>query len=198
MPSFANYLVLTLESARDNPTSCETESRALPIVVLGGGIDLYVPDNNAYEVLQPDTLIRTLRAPEYGQPESQYYLLGGGSTDRTLAAHMKRVLMQRGISENAITTETVSESTVENAQALNTLLAQGNTIILLTSKLHVKRAAATFEKAGYTVCHAGVDSLYSIPKPPVSLLPYLSGLQKSSAALHEILAWHVYKIKGYL
>lgn len=194
----ANRLVLKLENARLNPASC-SESHPAPLVVLGGGIDYYVPSDSPYEVLKPDSLIRILRAPEFASANTRYYLLGGGNDERKLAQLMKHVLMEKQVDSSKITTETSSTSTYENAQALRMILPPNQTpkITLLTSMLHVKRAAATFEKQGYTVCHIGVDTQYSIPKAPVSLLPYLSGLQKSTLALHEWIALLVYEIKGY-
>ena len=201
MPSIANALVLHLENARSNPTLCNKQANsALPLVVLGGGIDLYVPDNSPYEILNSDTLIRTLRATEFADPNTQFYLLGGGNQERSLAVAMQQILISHGISQSNITTENQSKSTHENAKALTKLLppSEAPIINLLTSKLHVHRAAATFEKQGYTVCHIGVDTLYSVPAPPVSLLPYLSGLNKSTLALHEWMALSVYRVKGYL
>jgi len=199
MPSVSNALVWRFENARTNPAACATEPPA-PIVVLGGGIDLYVPSDSPYEVLSSDSLIRTLRATEFAQADSHYYLLGGGNSERTLAGAMQQVLMAHNVAQSQITVETESSSTHENAQALVAILPPENTsrISLLTSMLHVRRAAATFEKNGYEVCHIGVDTVYSVPKPPVSLLPYLSGLNKSTLVLHEWIALTVYRIKGYL
>lgn len=199
MPWVANTLVYRLENIRQNPAECQDQQTA-PLVVLGGGIDLYVNSTNPYEVLNPDTLIRTLRAPTFASATTHYYLLGGGGEGRTLAQAMKSVLVQLNVDATNITTEPVSKSTFENAQALVKLLppSDATKIQLLTSKLHVNRASATFEKAGYQVCHIGVDSQYSVPKLPVALLPYLSGLQKTTFALHEWMALTVYRIKGYL
>jgi len=199
MPSFANALVYRLENARQNPAYCENQQEA-PMVVLGGGIDLYVPSDSPYEMLKPDSLVRTSRAPEFASESTHYYLLGGGNSERTVAQSMKAVLSNLGIAENNVTTETESKSTYENAQALLKLLpaTNGQTITLATSKLHVKRAAATFEKAGYRVCHIEIDTIYSVPKPPVSLLPYLSGLNKTTLAVHEWIALTVYRINGYI
>ena len=199
MPSVSNALVYRLENNRINPETCG-EHQDAPLVVLGGGIDLYVSSNSPYEILSPDSLLRTLRAPEFASNKTQYYLLGGGNKERTLAANMKSVLTKLNVDPGKITIETKSNSTYENAQALVKLLppTDNQVIVLVTSMLHVKRAAATFETAGYVVCHVGVDILYSVPKPPVSLLPYLSGLNKTTLALHEFLAMAVYKIKGYL
>jgi len=199
MPSFANALVSRLENTRQNPPVC-AQLQNLPLVVLGGGIDLYVPSNSPYEVLNTDSLIRTLRAPEFADVNTRYYLLGGGKGKRTLSDAMKNVLIHRGVNANNITIEEYSQSTHENAEALLTILPPSDTpsIKLLTSSLHVNRASAIFEKNGYTVCHIGVDTLYSVPKPPVSYLPYLSGFSKSTLALREWMALQVYQIKGYL
>ena len=198
MPSIANALVHQLENARHNPTFCNTQKDA-PMVILGGGIDLYVTSNSPYEILNADSLVRTVRGMEFGTKNTYYYLLGGGENERTLAANMKKVLIDLSIDTHKITTETSSKSTIENANALKTLLppTDNQTIVLATSLLHVKRAAATFEKAGYRVCHLNIDTLYSKPKPPVSLLPYLSGLTKSTRVCHEWIAWFVYRFKGY-
>jgi len=199
MPSFANALVFRLENARQNPAVCSVTQDA-PVVVLGGGIDLYVPSQSPYEILSQDSLIRTLRAPEFATENSHYYLLGGGNAEHTLAANMKKVLVDLGIDSTNITLENSSKSTYENAQALVNLLppTESQTITLVTSRMHVKRASATFEKLGYRVCHVRVDEVYSVPAPPVSLLPYLSGLNKSTLAMHEWMALMVYRLKGYI
>lgn len=199
MPSVANRLVWHFENARSNPTECSNlEPRQL--VVLGGGIDLYVPSNSPYEQLNSDSLIRTLRAIQFANDNTHYYLLGGGNTERTVAGAMQQVLLAHNVQLKKITIETQSKSTHENAIAFNGIVppAQAPRIHLLTSQLHVNRAAATFEKNGYQVCHIGVDTRYSIPKAPVSLLPYLSGLNKTTLVIHEWMALNVYRLKGYL
>lgn len=199
MPSVSNSFVWRFENARLNPSQCETAAPST-LVVLGGGIDLYVPSNSPYEVLHSDSLIRTLRSTEFASANTQYYLLGGGNAERTLAESMRDVLVAHNVQASNITVETDSLSTKENAEAFAKIRPPGSAprIHLLTSMLHVRRAAATFEKQGYVVCHIGVDTQYSVPKPPVSLLPYLSGLNKSTLVLHEWMGLIVYRIKGYM
>lgn len=199
MPSVSNALVWRIENARTNPAECQQLAPA-HLVVLGGGIDLYVPSDSPYEQLNGDSLIRTLRAVEYATDNTQFYLLGGGNQERTVAQAMQQVLLAQNTQSEKITVETQSKSTHENALALKNILPPEQTprIHLLTSQLHVARAAATFEKHGYQVCHIGVDTRYSIPKPPVSLLPYLSGLRKTTLAMHEWMALAVYKLKNYV
>jgi len=65
---------------------------------------------------------------------------------------------------------------------------------LITSALHTSRAAAVFEKQGFAVCHVATDTLYSPAVFPVSLMPYVSGFNKSTQALRELLAITAYKL----
>lgn len=199
MPAVSNRLVWQFENARSNPTEC-SKLEPTHMVVLGGGIDLYVPSNSPYEQLNSDSLIRILRAPQFATDNTNYYLLGGGNDERTVASAMQQVLLAQGVRLQKITIEIQSKSTHENAIALKSILTPEQTplIHLLTSQLHVNRAAATFEKNGYQVCHIGVDTRYSVPKAPLSLLPYLSGLRKTTLIMHEWMALSVYRLKGYL
>lgn len=199
MPATSNAFVHMIENDRQNPAFCIADLDA-PMVVLGGGIDLHIDGDSPYEILNPDSLVRTLRATEFASADTQYYLMGGGGAGRTLADNMKSVLVDFGVPSENITLDGVSYSTYQNAVALTELLPNDdNPIIqLATSKLHNKRAAATFEKAGYRVCQVNVDTIYSEPVGFASLMPYLSGLQKNTVALHEWMAQVVYRYKGFL
>ncbi len=199
-PATTNLLVNYFENSRVNPSACDAQWASLPIVVLGGGIDPYVLSTSPYEILNNDSLLRVHQAIELATDKSYFYLLGFGSDRRNLAETMATVLRRYGIQDARIIREKLSRSTVENAAALAKILpvAQTRTIALITSALHIPRAAATFEKVGYTVCHVAADTLYSVPALPDSLLPHLSGLIKSTATLHEVVAWSLYKIKNLI
>lgn len=65
MPSVANAFVYRLKNARENQPACANQKNA-PMVVLGGGIDLYVTSSSSYETLSPDSLlVRMLHSPEF-------------------------------------------------------------------------------------------------------------------------------------
>jgi len=199
-PIFANAAVYRLENWRQNPVLCDTHDDARPIVVLGGGLDPYVDSDSAYEILDRDSQLRVNRAIDVATPNAQIFLLGGGSPTRNLAQLMSTLLIDRAIDESRITTEHKSRSTLENAQALARLLPAElvPSISLVTSALHVPRAAAVFEHHGYVVCHVKSDTQYSAAVFPVSVLPYLAGLSKSTQAMRELLALAVYKLRGYI
>jgi uncharacterized SAM-binding protein YcdF (DUF218 family) len=194
-PVTANALVRILE-APDSPvdsvcTSIHAAgSRAAPVVVLGGALDAYTDSDNPYEVLSRESLRRTLHATQLAHDENRFYLLGGGQTSRKLSNFMARVLVVRGMAPERIVSETRSLSTRENARALSTLLdpAIAGPVILVSSRLHMNRAMATFRAEGFRICPADVGSLYSRSAGWVGFLPYIQPLVKTTAAWRELLA----------
>jgi uncharacterized SAM-binding protein YcdF (DUF218 family) len=199
-PVFANSVVYLIENWRQYPELCDTQHDSRPLVVLGGGLDSYRQSTSAYELLDRDTQLRVSRALEAATADSHFFLLGGGKPDRTLAKLMAALMHDRGIAASRITTESSSHSTVANASALRRLLPVEFTpaISLVTSALHIPRAAAVFERHGYVVCHIAADTQYTKAVFPVSLLPYISALNKSTLVMRELLAWTLYIIRDYV
>lgn len=198
-PLVANALVHRVESARAVPPECAfARARDDPLVVLGGGLDRYVDSDSPYEILDRDSLLRVSKAVEIAGDDARFYLIGGESHARKPSLLMAAILADRGVAPERIIVETGSESTADNARALVRLLPPEETprITLVTSALHLPRAAASLERHGYTVCHAAADTLYSEAALPVSLLPYLAGLEKSTRAAHELLALVLYRLRS--
>lgn len=198
-PGVSNALIHRLETARENPPDCQVDPPQW-LVVPSGGLDKYVRSSSPYEILDRDSLLRVSLAVDLANSHSEFILLGGGGHARKPGPLMRQVLLDRGIDHRRIRHESESRSTFENARALRRLLppSEAPRITLVTSALHIARAAATFEAQGYVVCHAGADSQYSPAVFPVSIMPYLSALQKSTRAFHEILGRWVYQARGYL
>jgi uncharacterized SAM-binding protein YcdF (DUF218 family) len=73
----------------------------------------------------------------------------------TEAGFIKSQLTDLGIPDSAILMEDRSRNTIENARFAKEILERNgianNRIILVTSAFHMPRAAATFEKAGFSV-----------------------------------------------
>lgn len=196
----ANALVFQIETWRKNPIFCAEPNYLKTIVVLGGGLDKYVASNSAYEILDQDSQLRVNRAIEVAAPDSHFYLLGGSNHERKPAMFMANLLIDRNIENERVHLETASLSTHENALALTKLLPpeEHPNITLVTSAIHIPRAASVFEFHGYQVCHVTADSRYSPAAPPVSYLPYLNSLNKTHAVYQELLATFVYKLRGYI
>ena len=200
IPGLSNHIVWRIENWRSNPVACESLSASVPVVVLSGGLDKYVLSDDPYQVLSRDSLLRVLRAREVAGDSSKFYITGGVSHERQPAQMMASILRDQGIDADRIVIESDSESTAKSAVAMEALLSPElePQIQLVTSFMHIPRAAKVFEKRGYEVCHVGTDTLYSPAVFPVSLLPYISGLRKSTHIIHELIAMVVYKIRGWI
>lgn len=189
-PELANRWIQQLESTRNNPSIC-SGAELNHIVVLGGGMNPWIPNSTARQRLNQDSIERALAAAKIGGSNTLWYTQGAGANGYTLADDMADILINNGVKDAAIKRERTSTSTQQNAANLNDFLPANESPIihLVTSALHVDRAAELYNAQGYTVCHVeGVHSRYSIPAPPVSLLPYLSGFEKTTVAWREQLA----------
>ena len=205
-PGFSNHVIQRIENSRDNPSFCDVEAggtaAAVPLIVLTGGLDKWVPSDDPYQILSRDSLLRALKAYDIAEAgadqDALFYITGGVSHERKPAELMAKVLMDRGIPASRIETESESRSTHASALATAARFSPETTprLLLITSALHTARASAVFEKQGFEVCHVATDTLFSPAVFPVSLMPYLSGLTKSTLALRELMAITAYKLGG--
>jgi len=203
-PGFSNHVVQRIENWRVNPSFCDHDSGGpvskAPLIVLTGGLDKWVPSTDPYQILSRDSLLRALKAYDVAKAspdvDAIFYITGGVSHKRKPAELMAQVLMDRGISAARIETESESRSTHASGLAIAARFSPETTpvLVLITSALHTSRAAAVFEKQGFKVCHVATDTLYSPAVFPVSLMPYVSGFNKSTLALRELLAITAYKL----
>ena len=80
-----------------------------------------------------------------------YLILSGGKVydDVTMAELMKNHAIKLGVDENSIILENKSETTSDNAKFTKKIIEENNfeSIILVTSDYHTRRAKATMEKA---------------------------------------------------
>ena len=189
-PEVSNRWLDTLETSRQNPEMC-TGAPVQHIVLLGGGMNPWIPDSNPRQRLNNDSIERAIAAAKIGGENARWYAQGAGANGFTLADDMASILIEYGVDNASIIRESLSTSTRENARNLVQFVppSHDTPIHLVTSALHVQRAAELFSLEGYVVCHIpNVDSRYSVPAIPVSLLPYISGLEKSTLAWREQLA----------
>ena len=80
-----------------------------------------------------------------------YLIVSGGKVydDVTMAELMKNHAIKLGVDENSIILENKSETTSDNAKFTKKIIEENNfeSIILVTSDYHTRRAKATMEKA---------------------------------------------------
>jgi uncharacterized SAM-binding protein YcdF (DUF218 family) len=107
------------------------------------------------------------------------------------APAMKRLACELGVPEDAILTEASSSRTAENAGDVAALLrAEGRpSALLVTSRLHMRRARLCFERSGVDVGPAPVPWIDGEPPERSSILSQL---------LHEYAGLLYYRLRGWL
>ena len=118
------------------------------------------------------------------------------------ARHLATLLRLAAVPPADIWLEQRSRNTHENAQFTKQLLAHHpgvDTLVLVTSAFHMRRAAGCFAKAGLLVVAfpAGFQANSRAFTPDYWLLPTPEALEQWSLLLHEMAGWAVYKARGW-
>lgn len=196
-------LVRSLESYARPPAPGVT---ADAIVVLGGGLQAAIPPRRAVEVtdagdrvLEGARLWREGRAPRI--------VTSGGSFEGTppQAASAAELLRFLGVPPDAILEQSAPLTTREEALAIRRVLEPlgAERILLVTSALHMRRAAALFRGEGFDVVPAPTDFLVidaprrSLARTLLTFLPRVESLSLTTRALHEWLGLAVARASGW-
>lgn len=200
-PAVVNPLLTSYE-AKLADYLCE-DTKGLPIVVLGGGVDGRAESPEQIEYMKPETFDRVVGAYHLAQlsPLSDIYLSGGEYRMVAESKMMADFLGRLGIDQNRVVLDDVSRNTFENAVEVRRLLEGRDieaTVLLVTSAVHMYRASASFRSMGVAVCPAPVGYLGLHDVPVFALLPQSTALRKTAALLHEVIGWGYYKATGKL
>ncbi|HLO92194.1 MAG: YdcF family protein [Chloroflexota bacterium] len=175
-------------------------------IVLGGDIVSY--DKPSDRVIFRSGADRLLQAVElYKKKNIKKIIISGGSghliyRDRTEASFIKKYLINIGIESNDILVENKSKNTFENARFTAKLLQQNDSsdsLLLITSSLHMRRASGCFEKQSiaireYPTAKITGDRLKNIDH---LLIPSIKTLEQWNLLIHELLGYAMYKVMGY-
>ncbi len=199
-PSVVNPMLVYFESQFSAEPECLA---ARPIVLLGGGIRSDATKASQVESLYPRSYVRAIAARNLARryPDVPVLIAGGGIAEVSEAAVMSHLLVELGIDESRLYAEGTSANTYENAVNIKKLIDGrefDEHINLVTAALHMKRAKATFEKQGLTVCAVGVDKHGLENVPLYTLWPQMTALTKFDSVLHEVVGLVFYKIAGRL
>lgn len=130
------------------------------------------------------------------------YLLEDGLCE---AQQMKEVLVQNGIPEEDVLTETVSRNTYENALESKKVIDANpdiSSVLLVTSALHMKRSKACFEKVGFKNFGTFTTDHYTGSKRGYKfdqyLVPNVSTLTDWERLIHEWIGYVTYALAGYI
>ena len=166
------------------------------IVVLGGGIQPAQPGWRAEPNLASAADRVWFAARLYHAGRAPRVLLSGGTPQgpegiASEARSMALFITDLGVPNDALLLEVDSRNTRENARYSARLLRQQGIgqILLVTSALHMQRAAALFRAEGLHVIEAATDFEAAPPTGPWPMrwLPDAQALDASSRALKEYL-----------
>lgn len=162
------------------------------IVVLGGSVD--APRQAGYPPNLKDASDRVWHAARlFAAGKSSLVVLSGGSSDGSTmseAEAMRVFLMDLGVPSQAVLLEPHSRNTRENAAFTARLLQDKgvNTVLLVTSALHMPRAFALFSVTGLSVSAAATDYEGEDQHPHDSgWLPSARALEGSARAWKELI-----------
>lgn len=177
------------------------------VVVLGSsGYTVFDWANNRLAVLDPIGLSRTLEAARvYRLLDPVWVICSGGrrdprSPEAPLGETIKDRLVQLGVPESRIIAKDEAADTHDEAVMTARLLPSLHVdrVVLVTSELHIRRAAGAFRAAGVDVIPAPARD--AGPREldwRTRLLPSTAGLQEAAAVVHEIAGLAYYKVKGW-
>jgi uncharacterized SAM-binding protein YcdF (DUF218 family) len=173
------------------------------IVVLGGGLGLPHPPR-LYPRLSSgsDRLLHALRL--YRAGKAPHILLTGGNVFpqpglESESWYARELLGLWGVPESAVTIETDSRNTIQNAQYSSRILAERGwkNAILVTSATHMHRSVLAFRSAGIEVVPAPTDFIAVDANTPEVLnwIPSVGALSGTTHALHEHIGRLWYRLR---
>lgn len=204
-PLGANLVVGALEHpSRPVARACLEPPPGGTVVVLAGGMSEDVPSKDDFASLHAASLRRVMEAVRLARSgrDARLVLAGGGGHAVREADVMASLATALGVDPASLLLERQSRTTAEGAANVARLLAERGgsppTVHLVTSAMHMPRAAASFRRQGIDVCPVPVDRRFVRPAAHEALIPQITALEKSSAAWHEIVGYAVYWATGRL
>lgn len=199
-PLGANLLVRWVEGMAPQDLQCDATAPPDTIVLLSGGTARPPRDAGDFSALNATSLQRLSSAIDLWRrhPQSRLVISGGGVFATKESTLLGDLAWREGIPRERIVLEQASQSTWENATQVAALQpAVPRRIWLVTSALHLPRAAYAFRQEGFQPCSAGAYSIYLPPGGFYYYLPQRSALQKSEESLHELAGMLAYRWAGH-
>jgi len=201
-PLGANVMMRAIEGDPAATPVCPGVVAPETVVALAGGVSGSSPSDPSVSRLKEASFRRTSAAAELTLAGREVLLIVSGGAGRP---HVEADLMQRlavlfGVPPDRIVTESRSRNTAESAALVGAIVPRLGTdrVHLVTSALHMPRAARSFEARGIRVCRHPVDWRQVPIDPYYALLPQISAMEKSTDAVRELMGGLWYRLSGTL
>jgi uncharacterized SAM-binding protein YcdF (DUF218 family) len=160
------------------------------MVVLAGGLRAASRQVPPRERLDGASTARVLGAARLWHAHPLGVVILSGAP-RAISLSMMDLITTLGVPADRVVLESASNNTRENAvESARILRERGvETVVLVTSATHMRRAVKGFARAGVQVIPAPVDVLGPTVWELDQLLPSAHALSRTQVALHEILGY---------
>ncbi|MCC6984236.1 MAG: YdcF family protein [Bauldia sp.] len=203
-PAFSQWLLWQIEG-QVPAVPLEDAPQASVAVVLGGAIGQPIPPRVAPDLLDSvDRVLDTARLYRAGKVSAVLVTAGNlpwQTSAKSEAELIADLLEELGVPRSAITVETESRNTFENAANARALFEEHGWTsgLLVTSAFHMPRALAVFRRAGLQVAPVTSDVRVHFPlvESPLDLLPDAFSLNQTTDAIKEIVGLLVYRLRGW-
>lgn len=194
-PAFADWLQDGLVSSYP-PRPATSYPRADAIVVLGGGTLPRIGNDADDELARVEATRIGFGLELFKAGRAGIVLISG---DRQEAAHMAGMLVEQGVPATALIIDQRSRNTHENAVHAAELLRRQSLhhILLVTSPLHMPRAAASFRRQDLDVMPAPTLEPAPAAEPGSRWLPQRRALLRSQRCLREYIGRWAYELRGW-
>lgn len=213
-PSVSKRFVSSLEHRYFPPEPIPT---ADAIVVLGGATAPQLHPRPWVEVKeQGDRILYGARLHNQGHANKlilsggRVTWRGGGSGEQSEAQDMKQFAMAMNVPEADILLEGTSLNTYENAVNVQKILQEQSldSVLLVTSAIHMPRSLAIFKKLGINVTPTPTDYLISTQSYEnvnttwqgriLALFPDAEAQAQFTRALKEYVGFTIYRLRGWV
>jgi uncharacterized SAM-binding protein YcdF (DUF218 family) len=202
IPYTANRFIHWLEVPRVAPAALRPPYDV--VIVLSGMVDLAVSRKGQLEFSgKVDRILAGIAFVKQGI--GKQLLISGGSgklfaQDTKEAILLQTFALQLGLTAEQVLVETASRNTYENAAYSATVLRTHRLqhALLITSAAHMRRSVAVFHKQGIFPDTYPVDFHASTEITPLSFLPSVGSLAKTTDVIHELVGLMTYRLQGYL
>lgn len=199
-PLGANVMLRAVEGDPAAAPACRGVAASEAIVALAGGVSHSDSQDPPVSRLKEASFRRTISAAALtvSSRDARLILSGGSGYPEGEAELMRELAVAFGVPPDRIVVEPRSRSTAESAALVGGIVRRLGIkrIHLVTSALHMRRAARSFEAQGIRVCRHPVDWRQVPLDLRFVLLPQISAMEKSTDAIREIMAGLWYRISG--
>lgn len=206
---FANDFIanemMTLWEVEPTPYADVKKTYDWGIVLTGVTQNDRQPDDRVYFHHGADRVVHT--AELYKKGIIKRIMISGGSgrliaTERKEANEIFKAMLVMGVPEKDMTVESESRNTHESAVNVKELLKNDSATryLLITSGFHMRRSAACFRKAGFTIDSFSTD-FYTHPRyftPDVLFIPKPDAITIWQRLFKEWTGMVAYKVAGYI